>query len=269
MEKNNLKGKKYNLNEQFNQNMIKKGKNFIFKFPLELNSYSEDELFENFCTNNNNLSKIENTITNNQNKNKFKNTTRLKHYLKDKTILIPFNCNNNNNLHNTLKQSNSNNNYIRKISNTKEELDLNIKKNEINKISNNNKLAKVKNQKKKKEINLVKGNNLKYKTTKSKLENPNNKIAKGKIGENNLVFNKYIKEENKMINYNYFVLNPKNINKNKQIENNLIQNIIKYPINKGIGNNNIYINRINSQKKSKEKEIYIYLRKSFYKGKEN
>ena len=44
MEKNNLKGKKYNLNEQFNQNMIKKRKNFIFKFPLELNSYSEDEL---------------------------------------------------------------------------------------------------------------------------------------------------------------------------------------------------------------------------------
>ena len=43
MEKNNLKGKKYNSNEQFNQNMIKKGKNFIFKFPLELNSYSEDD----------------------------------------------------------------------------------------------------------------------------------------------------------------------------------------------------------------------------------
>ena len=264
MEKNNLKGKKFNLNEKYNQNINKREKKFIVKIPLELNSYSEDELIENFCNSNNNLSKFENTITNNQNKNEFKSTTRFKHYIKDKTISIPFN----NNLHNTLKQSNSNNNYIRKISNTKEEFDLNNEKNEANKI-NNNKYAKIKNPKKKKDINLNKGNKLKYKSIKNKLENNGNSNAKGKICENNLVFNKYIKEENKMINYNYFVLNPKNINNNKKIENNLIQNIIKYPINKSVGNNNIYINRINSQKKLKEKDLYICLRNSFFKQKEN
>ena len=264
MEKNNLKGKKFNLNEQYNQNINKREKKFIVKFPLELNSYSEDELIENFCNSNNNLSKFENTITNNQNKNEFKSTTRFKHYIKDKTISIPFN----NNLHNTLKQSNSNNNYIRKISNIKEEFDLKNEKNKANKI-NNNKFAKIKNPKKKKDINLNKGNKLKYKSIKNKLENTSNNKAKGKICENNLVFNKYIKEENKMINYNYFVLNPKNINNNKKIENNLIQNIIKYPINKSVGNNNIYINRINSQKKLKEKDLYICLRNSFFKQKEN
>ena len=55
------------------------------------------------------------------------------------------------------------------------------------------------------------------------MDNPNNnKIIKEKIvnkkslekkeNKNNLFNNKYTKKENKMINYNYLVVNPKNIN---------------------------------------------------------
>ena len=280
MEKYYLKRKKYNLSSQINPNL---NKNYIFEFPLETNSYSEDEILEN--TYNNNIPKLDYSIQNSLNKNKFKNSSRTKPYLKDNTILIPFN-NNNNNLHNTLKQSNSNNNYIKKISNNPKEefnLKLNNKKPNINK-ETYNKFAKIKNTKKKKDSNSIKGKLLKYKELKNIMENPGNKIIKGKIthtknftenGNSNLFYNKYVKEENKMINYNYFVLNHKNINENKKIENNLIQNIIKYPINKGLGNNNnnnnnnIYINRVDTKIKNNDnKNLYIYLRNSFYKEKE-
>ena len=276
MEKYYLRRKKYNLSSQYNPNF---NKNYIFEFPLVTNSYSEDEILDN--TYNNDIPKLEHSIQSSFNKNKFKNSSRTKPYLKDKTILIPFN---NNNFHNTLKQSNSNNNHIKKIyNNPKEELNLNNKKHNITKTSNN-KFAKIKNTKKKKDTNSIKGKLLKYKELKDIMENPGNKIIKGKItntknftesGNSNLFYNKYVKEENKMINYNYFVLNPKNINENKKTENNLIQNIIKYPINKGLGNiinnnNNIYINRVDTKIKNKEnKNLYIYLRNSFYKEKEN
>ena len=236
MEKFNLKRKESNSNKIYNPNTNNKKRNLFIEFPLENISLSEEEFFEN--TYNNNISKLEHSISNNQKNKKFKNST--------KPFLIPLNNdvmkNINNNLRNTLKQSNSNN-YLRKI------------KNEENKLNNN--YAKIKNTKKKKDIDINKGKQLKYKTVKYIIQNPNNKIIKGKTtrrknisqNENNLFYNKYIKEENKMINYNYFVLNPKNINENKKIETNLIQNIIKYPINKSKGNNinnNIYMNRVNS-----------------------
>ena len=275
MEKYYLRRKKYNLSSQYNPNF---NKNYIFEFPLVTNSYSEDEILDN--TYNNDIPKLEHSIQSSFNKNKFKNSSRTKPYLKDKTILIPFN--NNNNFHNTLKQSNSNNNHIKQIyNNPKEELNLNNKKHNITKTSNN-KFAKIKNTKKKKDTNSIKGKLLKYKELKDIMENPGNKIIKGKItntknftenGNSNLFYNKFVKEENKMINYNYFVLNPKNINENKKTENNLIQNIIKYPINKGLGNiinnnNNIYISRVDTKNKE-NKNLYIYLRNSFYKEKEN
>ena len=259
MEKFNLKRKESNSNKIYNPNTNNKKRNLFIEFPLENISLSEEEFFEN--TYNNNISKLEHSISNNQKNKKFKNST--------KPFLIPLNNdvmkNINNNLRNTLKQSNSNN-YLRKI------------KNEENKLNNN--YAKIKNTKKKKDININKEKQLKYKTVKYIIQNPNNKIIKGKItrrknisqNENNLFYNKYIKEENKMINYNYFVLNPKNINENKKIETNLIQNIIKYPINKNKGNNinnNIYMNRVNSNNSIKNKDLYKSLRNSFYKENED
>ena len=282
MENFNQKRKKIqnNINKQ---NINKKESNFILEYPLECNSYSDDDIFENTYNNNNNnnnnITQLEyslannNNLNKNKNKNKIKNTTKTKPLLKENIILIPSHNNNiikniNYNLHNTLKQSNSNNNCIRKISNSK--INEKDSKNEINMNKNQNKFAKIKNAKKKKEINSIKGNNLKYKSLKYMIENQGNKILKGKIvnkkditkSENNLFYNKYVKEENKMINYNYFVLNPKNIPENKKTEKNLVQNIIKYPINKVQGNTN---DIPKNKTKNKNKDLYIYLRNSFNK----
>ena len=234
--------------------MDKKDININLVFPFESNSYSDDEIFDNTYNNNND-------INNNINNSRPKKQNKIK-----SKILIPSdnkNIINNNIMHNTLKQSNSNssNNYLKRISNNK-----------LNEI-NNNKFAKIKNTKKKKDINQIKG---KYKSLKHMMENnDNNKMLKGKINNNknsNLYYNKYVKEENKMINYNYFVLNPKNITENKKTENNLIQNIIKYPINKNPTiNKNIYIDRIHQKNKikTKNKDLHIYLRNSFKKENNN
>ena len=234
--------------------MDKKDININLVFPFESNSYSDDEIFDNTYNNNND-------INNNINNSRPKKQNKIK-----SKILIPSdnkNIINNNIMHNTLKQSNSNssNNYLKRISNNK-----------LNEI-NNNKFAKIKNTKKKKDINQIKG---KYKSLKHMMENnDNNKMLKGKINNNknsNLYYNKYVKEENKMINYNYFVLNPKNITENKKTENNLIQNIIKYPINKNPTiNKNIYIDRVHQKNKikTKNKDLHIYLRNSFKKENNN
>ena len=272
--------RKENRNNIYNDNINKKETKCIYEFPLECNSYSDDDIFENTYNNNNinnNITQLEYSLANN--KNKIKNTTRSKPLLKENIIIIPSNNNNiikniNYNLRNTLKQSNSNNNYLRKTSNSN--INENDSKNEIN-INNKkiqNKFAKIKNTKKKKDINAVKGKNLKYKSLKYMIENKGNKIIKGKItnkndftkSDNNLFYNKYVKEENKMINYNYFVLNPKNISENKKAENNIIQNLIKNPINKIPGNNNN--NTKNKIKNKNNKDLYIYLRNSFNKENE-
>ena len=277
MDKYNIKRKEDLSNKISNEN-ISKNETKVNKpksiFDLDYNSYSEDEIFENTYNINNNIknntkTNLENSIQKNKIKEKLKkqNKARTKHLIKENMILIPSDNKNilYNNLHSTLKQSNSNNNYMRKISNTKI--------NESNSNNNKNKFAKIKNPKKKKDINQIKG---KYKSLKHMMENSENKMIKGKINnkkeniknENNLFYNKYVKEENKMINYNYFVLNPKNITENKKTENNLIQNIIKYPINKSSNNNkNIYQDKIpqKNKTKNKNKDLYIYLRNSFYK----
>ena len=272
MDKCNLKRKEACSNKINNKNMDKKDTNLNFEFPLEYNSYSDDEIFENTYSNNNiNKSKV-------RKQNKICPKINLK---ENKILISSDNKNIYNNMHNNLKQTNNNsninNNYMRKISNNKLNNNNNNNKKTIN--TNNNKFAKIKNTKKKKDINQIKG---KYKSLKHMMENSdNNKMLKEKYNDNNngekdyrkndnnnLYYNKYVKEENKMINYNYFVLNPKNINENKKKENNLIQNIIKYPINKNYNiNKNIYIDRVRQKNKikNKNKDLYIYLRNSFYK----
>ena len=249
MEKPKFKRSEINTNKIYNNNINKKEANIILEFPLDYNLQSEDEIFSNTYNNynnNNNTSQIELSMANNINKNKFKNLAKQKPSTKNKKIIIS-NFNNiakninHNIIPNSLKQSKSNkdNNYLRKISNQKlnenSKIVINLnnnKTNEGNKTCTNNKFAKIKNTKKKKDTSSIKEKQLKYKSLKYMMQNSSNKIIKEEIDNNNngtksqsnLFYNKYVKEENKMINYNYFVLNPKNINNNKKIENNLIQN---------------------------------------------
>ena len=273
-----------NINQKRKENQKKREKKCIYDIPLECNSYSDDDILENTYNNNNinnNITQLEYSLANNNNLNKNKNKIKIersKPLLRENILILPSNNNNilkniNHNLLNTLKQSNSNNNCLRKISNSN--INENDSKNDvnINNKKNPNKFAKIKNTKKKKDINAIKGKNIKYKSLKYMIENQGNKIIKGKTtnknnftkSDNNLFYNKYVKEENKMINYNYFLLNPKNIPKNKKAENNIIQNIIKNPINKIPGNSNITKNKI---KNKNNKDLYIYLRNSFNKENE-
>ena len=296
MEKPKFKRSEINTNKIYSNDINKKEANIILEFPLDYNLQSEDEIFSNTYNNynnNNNTSQIELSMANNINKNKFKNLAKQKPSTKNKKIIIS-NFNNiakninHNIIPNSLKQSKSNkdNNYLRKISNQKlnenSKIVINLnnnKKNEGNKTCTNNKFAKIKNTKKKKDTSSIKEKHLKYKSLKYMMQNSSNKIIKEEIDNNNngtksqsnLFYNKYVKEENKMINYNYFVLNPNNITENKKIENNLIQNIIKYPINKSTVNLNSNINGIDSKNKIKNnnsKDLYICLRNSFYKENE-
>ena len=296
MEKPKFKRSEINTNKIYSNDINKKEANIILEFPLDYNLQSEDEIFSNTYNNynnNNNTSQIDLSMANNINKNKFKNLAKQKPSTKNKKIIIS-NFNNiakninHNIIPNSLKQSksNKNNNYLRKISNQKlnenSKIVINLnnnKKNEGNKTCTNNKFAKIKNTKKKKDTSSIKEKQLKYKSLKYMMQNSSNKIIKEEIDNNNngtksqsnLFYNKYVKEENKMINYNYFVLNPNNITENKKIENNLIQNIIKYPINKSTVNLNSNINRIDSKNKIKNnnsKDLYICLRNSFYKENE-
>ena len=158
-------------------------------------------------------------------------------------------------------------------------------------IVNNNKYEKIKNKKTKKDLinstNIInsrdlknKNKHIKYKSLKSLIDNynpSNNKIIKEKEtnkqqltnnnfthSDNNLFYNKYVAEENKMINYNYFLLNPKNILDNKKSENNTIKSMNKYPINK-VQINHINSNKIINKKNIKNKDVYIYLRNSISK----
>ena len=156
-----------------------------------------------------------------------------------------------------------------------------------------NKLGKIKNNKKKKDFNIndneeinYKQKHSKYKSSKSindksddfiedQIEQKEDLNTKKTYNNNNLYFDGYIGEENKMINYNnYFILNKSqskinhNLHRDNIIENrrrsSLYKSAIPYTNYHNISNNlNKYQNN-NILKENKSKGFYICLRNSLY-----
>ena len=208
---------------------------------------------------------------------------------------------NNNNNNKILNQNNFNNNFyvaINENNNNNYENQINYKSNDtylnhyINRknYSNNKnykKFEKIKNNKKRKDNiqqdnkldnkdikNKNKGNHFKFKSLKYIMDNSSDIINEkeehnknNNTNNNKVFFNKYIGEQNKNINYNYFILNSKNLSNNPKICQERKTSINKDSIQNKSFNQNYYFNKYknyNSSKPTKNKndENYICLRNS-------
>ena len=213
-----------------------------------------------------------NNTTNSKVTDIFNNTNNLNQNNFNNNIYVDINSNNNNDKPIIYK---SNESYLNHYINRK-----NYSNNR-----NNKKFEKIKNNKKRKDIlqqvikqdnkdikNKNKGNHLKFKSLKymvnnsSEIINEKEEHNKININDNNKVyFNKYIGEQNKNINYNYFILNSKNLSKNQNIER-------KSSLNKGCIQNKSFNQKFNYDKykdynssnpiKNKINDNYICLRNS-------
>ena len=183
--------------------------------------------------------------------------------------------------------------YENKLSNKTNDTYLNhyITRKNYSNNKNNKKFEKIKNSKKKKDNipqenkdinNKNRLNHIKYKSLKfindensydiidEKIEHNKKKTNTNNINDNNnkTYFNKYIGEQNKNINYNYFILNSKNIKniqkKNQDKKSSLNKNSIQ---NKSF-NHNYNINKYKNYnsnkppKNNKNNDVYICLRNS-------
>ena len=192
-------------------------KNSLIPTRHHMKFSKEKNIFKNNATNfyPKNTNKFQNLNNNNNkilNQNNFNNN-----------FYVAINANNNNNYENQINYK-SNDTYLNHYINRKN-------------YSNNKKFEKIKNNKKRKDNiqqdnkldnkdikNKNKGNHFKFKSLKYIMDNSSDIINEkeehnknNNINNNKVFFNKYIGEQNKNINYNYFILNSKNLSNNPKI----------------------------------------------------
>ena len=249
------------LNKDNNRNKNNKA-NTIIKITNNChNNLSQN----NYFSSNNANAKSQSNINENKILNKA-NDTYLNHYINKK------------------QYSNKNNKKFEKIKNNKKKKNFFVENNNNNNNNINNKETKIKNK-----TNKV--NHIKYKSLKSIVDNNsfeiieeriehkknviNNNNNKNNFNDNNKIFfSRYIGEQNKNINYNYFILNSKNIVNNnnnnnyknpKNIQDKKSSNNKDKIQNKSFNYNLNKYKNVNSNKNGKDKknDIYIRLRNSY------
>ena len=240
--------KEKNINKNNVSNSIIRTNN---KYHNNLNQNTFNNNFQNMEINTNNSNiYYENKLSNKT------NDTYLNHYITRKNY-----------------SNNKNNKKFERIKNSKKRKDNNPQENKENKENKEGKDIKNKNR-----INHIKYKSLKFINDENSYEIIDEKIEHNRKNQNNnsndnngntkLYFNKYIGEQNKNINYNYFILDSKNIKniqkKNQDKKSSLNKNSIQ---NKSF-NHNYNINKYKNYnsnkppKNLKNNDVYICLRNS-------